>query len=571
MSDSTDQPPNFFGSASGSGPARYSNPFYSVALQFAPTNMDAMLWWANHFLFRFPFYRTVLSRVANYFATTLKIECDDSEAKRKYEEVFEELQWKRMLGTAGLNLLAYGNVFASVTQGFNRFLICTKCFKTSNIDKLDDFKFDKECQYRMRCKHCKQELLHTCLDKASKDLKKINITFWNPRQVMIRHEQTTNESEYFWHIPQDYINKVTGVDNRFYSKKTPSAIYDSIKRKKPLAFNASNFIHLKVPTPAGLPDEGKAVPYCLYMFDDFFMLKVLERYNQALMFEDIIPFRVFSMAEAGANPQTNSMLFQNAGNWKSSIDSMIQKRRQDPGAYHTFPFSLNYQQLGADGKQLAPTEFTQAVLTNILNALNIPQELYTMTLQTQAMGPALRLFENSWSFLIDTYNQLLNRMGEVISKVNGLPKARITLMPVTLSDDIERKSIIGQLVSANAIAKSELLGMYGFDFREQVRKKIEEDRTTKELQTEEQAKEQLSQQADGQGQGQSSSPQDVLEQAQEIAQQLFPLDGAQRRSKLQEIKGQDQTLYSAVKQALDEMTSGAKSSGVQSAKQQQQK
>lgn len=565
--------PGFFPSGSNSKD-RYANPFYGVPLQFLPQNMDQMLWWANHFLFRFPFYRTVLSRVANYFITSLKIECDDADAKRKYEELFADMEWKQVLGMTGLNLLAYGNVFATITQGFERFLVCGSCKRISNIEKVRDYEFDKQCAYTCVCRGCKKKSKHTVVDKPSKDLKKVHVTFWNPRHVIVRFEETTSDAEYYWNIPQEYINKVTAPNNKFYSKKTPRAIYDAILEKKPLAFNTKNFVHLKVPTPVGLSTypEGKAVPFCIYMFDDFFMLKVLERYNQALMFEDIVPFRVFAMADAASNPQQNNILAQNGAQWQAAIQRMIQERRLDPGSYHMFPFTLNYQQLGADGKQLAPTELTQSVITNLLNALNIPQELYTMTLATQAMGPALRLFENSWSFMIDVYNQMLNQWADVISKINGLPKAKVNLMPVTLSDDIERKSIIGQLVSANAIARSELLNMYGFDYREQVRKKMEEDRTLKELQQEEATKEQLRQMAQSGPQGTQggggSTPQDVLENAQQIAQQLFPLDPHERRAKLQEIKASDQTLYSAVKQALEEMTNEARSGGVDQAKQQ---
>lgn len=560
----------FAGPELGGGAQRYSNPFYGVPMQFLPQNMDTMLWWSNHFLFRFPFYRTVLGRVANYFITSLKIECDDSEAKRKYEETFKELEWKQTLGMTGLNLLAYGNVYGSITQGFERFLICPKCQKTSNIEKIETYEFNEEHEYVLQCKGCKRNGKHEVLDKPSRDLKKINVTFWNPRQVAVRYEDTTGESEYYWMIPQEYIQKVTQKNNKFYSKKTPRVIYDSIKQKKPLAFNEKNFVHLKVPTPAGIPTDGRAIPHCIYLFDDFFMLKVLERYNQALMFDDIIPFRVFAMADAQSNPQQNSVLFQNASDWKANVQRMIDARRRDPGAFHVFPFTLNYQQLGADGKQLAPTELHQAVMGNILNALNIPQELYAMNLQTQAMGPALRLFENSWSFMIDIYNSMLQKLGETVARVSGLPKAKISLTPVTLSDDIERKSIIGQLVSSNSIARSELLNLYSFDFREQMRKKLEEDEITKELQEEQAAKQQLQAASAAGPQGGGGSPQDVLEQATEIAQQLFPLDGAQRRAKLQELKAQDQTLYSAVKQALKETDTGAKSNGLSAAKQQSQ-
>src|ERR1017187_4144419 len=167
--------------------------------------------------------------------------------------------------------------------------------------------------------------------------------------------------------------------------------------------------------PVGIPTEGKGVPLCIYMFDDFFMLKVLERFNQAIMFEDIIPFRVFSMAQQGAgNTQINPIIHQSAPQWKAGIEKMIQQHRQDPGGYQMFPFQFQYEHLGGDGKNLAPTELIQNTIGNILNALNIPQELYTMTLQTQAMSPALRLFENSWSFMIDTYNNMLEEWGDIV-------------------------------------------------------------------------------------------------------------------------------------------------------------
>lgn len=568
--------PNFFSGGSG-GPSqlRYSNPFYGVPYQFLPTNIDMQLWWANHFLFRFPFYFTVIKRVSNYFITSLKIECDDSEAKKRYEEIFEEMHWKEVLSQAGINLLAHGNMMATIAQGFDRFIQCQtpNCARITNIEKINDYDFTKEGHYVKTCKACKIKGKHEVIDKPSKNLERLQVIFWDPREIQVRFDRATNAAEYYWDIPQEYSSKVTQPNNKFFSKKTPKPIFDAIYSKKLMAFNDKNFIHIKVPTPAGMPQTGKAVPFCIYMFDDFFMLKVLERYNQALMFEDIIPFRVFSMADkSSSNNQINPIIHQSAPQCQAAVKNMIQAHRQDPGSYHLFPFQFNYEHLGADGKALAPTELIQNTIGNILNALNIPQELYTMTLQTQAMSPALRLFENSWSFMIDSYNNMLDEWADIISKIQGLPKAKVRLTPVTLSDDIERKSIIGQLVSANSIARSELLGIYGFDFRDQVRKKMEEDEITKQLQEEQQLKDQVEQMAEsGSGQQQGgSTPGDVLDKAQQIAQQLFPMDAAGRRGKLQEIKASDQTLYAAVKSALDQMTSGAKSQGVDQAKQQGQ-
>jgi hypothetical protein len=64
------------------------------------------------------------------------------------------------------------------------------------------------------------------------------------------------------------------------------------------------------------------------------------------------------------------------------------------------------------------------------------------------------------------------------------------------------------------------------------------------------------------------TPQDALAQAQQIAQQLFPMDGSQRRAQLQQIKSVDQDLYAQVKAQLDQLGSQAKSQGLQGAKQQ---
>ena len=584
MADNYDQPTGFFPNA-GQKSDRYVNPFYGIPLQYLPLNIDHMFWWADHFLLRFGFYRAALLRIANYFITSISIDSDDSDYKKKYEEAFETLKWKEKLGMLGLNLLAYSNVFMSVSQGFDRFLKCPKCNNIVRIDKFKKYKFDGKLTYSGKCQKrgCNHNGKLECIDKPSTNIDKITTVFWNPREMRVKYEETTGKMDYYWDYPSNYVAKVSRPNDRFYAQVTPRVIYEAIAAKKLINLHDSTFLHIKLPTPAGVKTDGRAVPLSIYMFDDFFMLKVLQRFNEAICFEDINPFRVLALAtESGG--AANPVLTQNSTTWKREVANMIQEHRLDPGAYHTFPFPLNYQQLGGQGKNLAPTEMIAQSIQGILNALNIPQELYTMNMQYQAIGPALRLFENSWSCMVDAYNTFLQHQADVLSKTKGWPEAKVRLIPVTLSDDMERKSMIAQLVASNSIAKSELLGLYNFDWREQVRKKIQEERDVKELQEEEQIKEQLNdakrmkdtgQQPQGQAQQggvdtstANMSPGDVIQKAQEIAQQLFPMDGAARRTQLQQIKATNETLYSQVKQELDKLTSQSKSQGLQQSKQQ---
>jgi len=589
----------FFSDASG-GRDNYANPFFGIPLQYLPLNMDGMLKWANQFLLRFGFYRTALQRIAYYFITQLSVECDDEESKKEYEDIFEQLNWKEFLAEAGLNLLAYSNSFVSINQGFDRFLICPKCAKVSLINRINNFKFDKG-KYVYQCPSCQFKGMHKAIDKPNKDVERIHIRCWDPLEVKVRFEDTGGQAEYFWEVPQLYKNKVTAKNDKFFAKKVPKMIYDTIFENKMVAFNDKNFIHVKLPTPASLKTDGKSVPLCMYMFDNFFMLKVLERFNEAICYEDINPFRVIAM-DSGVAPSNPIMGNMNSGSWSAAVDNMIQDHRRDPGAYHKFPFPINFQQLGGDGKNLAPVELMQMAQHNILNALNIPQELYSMTLQTQAVGPALRLFENSWSWMVDGYNKLVQHWGEVIGKIRGLAPAKISLLPTTIADDMEKKSVMANLMASNSIARSELLRIYGMDFKDQLRKKMQEDLDAQELQEEEQEKQQIrsSQKAsifnqqggqqgsammggqsgqnpasggspsDGVTSGAGQSPQDILSQAKDIATKLQPMEGSERRSELQKIKAINETLWSAVKGALQQMDNGAKSDGLKQSKQQGQ-
>lgn len=569
---------------------RYANPFYNIPQQYLPTNMDGMLWWSQEFLMRFGFFRAAIQRVADYFITELLVECDDEEAVNEYKEAFEELRWKEVLAQSGLNQLAHSNDFLSINQGFNRFLTCPQCHKFSLIDRIENFEFNKG-KYTYSCPSCSFKGVHKVVDKPLKDVKDINIVHWPAREIKIRFDEASGKSEHYWQIPQSYKKKVTAKGDRFYPKTVPSVIYEAIFEDKMIKFTKKNFLHVKMPTPSSLKTDGKSVPLCLYMFDDFFTLKVLERFNEVICYEDINPFRVIAMAD-NVPIQHPALSMQDGGDWSAAVDAMIENHRKDPGSYHKFPFPLNFQYLNRDGKQLAPVELIAEARNNILNAFNVPQEFYAMTLQSQAVGPALRLFENSWNSLIANYNKILQHMGEVIGRIRGLTPAKISLIPITFADDMERKSVIGQLVSSNSIARSEFLELYGFSYKDQLRKKMQEEREAAEIQEEEQKNQELKKinkasifgqqgQAGGQpgmpqspgasvGTGAGMSPQDILAQAQEIATQLQPMDGAQRREELQKIKAQNETLWSSVKAQLTQMDSGVKSQALQQSKQQGQ-
>lgn len=561
------------------GSIRYPNPFFGVPLQFLPQNIDDQLWWADQFLIRFGFYKAALQRVADYFLTSLTIEADDSEAVEEYKDIFEEMNWRGELREAGLNLLGFGNAYISVQQGFNRFLNCPKCKRFTIIQRFDDFEFDKG-EYSCKCRGCGYKGKHRAVDKPISDTSKIRINHWNPREIKVLWDDATKEAEYYWNIPDNYKRKIEQKGNKFHAKVTPQIVFEAIKDKKMIQFSPKNFMHLALPAPITMKSDGRAIPPSMYQFDQFFMLKVVERYNEVICYEDINPFRVISMT-TGTQMSNPVLGNQHGGTWAAAVDEMINANRRDPGTYHKFPFTFEYQHLGADAKATAPVELMQMMQRNILMSMNIPEELMSMTMQQQQTGSSLKLFENAWACLVDKYNKMLQLIADVVGRIKGLTPVKVTLAPITFADDMERKSIIGQLVSSNSIARSEFLNLFGYDYRDQIKKRMEEERITAEIQEEEQKKNELSrasrssifgqpgQQGGAQGMTAGGSPNDTLQQAQEIAQQLQPMQGHERRQALQEIKAQNETLWSAVKAQLEQADRGVKSNALAQSKGQQ--
>jgi hypothetical protein len=74
----------------------------------------------------------------------------------------------------------------------------------------------------------------------------------------------------------------------------------------------------------------------------------------------------------------------------------------------------------------------------------------------------------------------------------------------------------------------------------------------------------------GQQPGVPMSPQMLLNQAQELAQQLLSMDETTRRSQLIQLKQSNPTLHAQVKQIMEDMSQDASTQGVAAMRQQMQ-
>jgi hypothetical protein len=60
------------------------------------------------------------------------------------------------------------------------------------LEKIQEFKFSKKAQVSFTCAghQCGYKGAHEVIDKLSKEVKDMSLTFWNPREILVHYEET---------------------------------------------------------------------------------------------------------------------------------------------------------------------------------------------------------------------------------------------------------------------------------------------------------------------------------------------------------------------------------------------
>jgi len=309
-------------------------------------------------------------------------------------------------------------------------------------------------------------------------------------------------------------------------------------------------------------------------------------------------------------------------NWSSKMQEMLVQHRRDPAGWHTAPFPVTYQTLGGEGQQMSPHMLLKQGTADMNDSLGVPVEMYQGTMSLQAAPTAIRLFESTWPHVQAQLNGFLNWLIKNVSQTFGWEEAKAKLQTPTYADNLERKQMIFQLQSAQQISKQTAFASLGIDPEEEQRRIIEENRFQQETQREfeeEEAKKQEMQETMAQmsapppqqqmggapvdpntgmpmdpamaqgggggmvqpmggmpgmtmpGQGSmATTPQELMQQAEEVANQLMAMPETARKSELINLKRSNPVLHAQVKQIMTDMTQQAASQGVSQMRQQAQ-
>lgn len=579
----------------------FPDPWMDYASLEMPKSLTNVLQWCEFIWLTMGTYRMASERVVRYFLTRVEIEDVSDDEAEKYQDFLENtLNVIPQLACLGDDFVCYGNSFSSLIAPFDRYLRCPKCGLERPIEKVV-YTFTKNFDFDGTCPGCQKKVTYARKDRRSANDNDFHIARWSPHNMLIQHNALTHDVEYRYRFPDDLKKKVKSGD-KFLLRTTPWEMLDAIRQDKLFRFDKDRIYHMKEPTLAGVRTQGWGIPRMISNFKQAYYVQVLHRYNEALALDYIVPFRL--LTPQGGNSQTaDPLLHQNLGVTKGQVLNMVAEHRRDPATWHFLPFPMQYQALGSEGMQMATHELIAAGNDELLNGMGVPADFYKGTLQLQAAPMALRLFQQTWPQIPASYSGWLTWIVRQIATIKNWEPAQARMQPVTLADDIEKKQVLMQLSAAREVSKSTAFGPFGIDFREEQRRIYDEMRQQSELEREfqneeaerAQMEEQLAMVEQGAAGGMpgapgmppmggampgapgaptgggtpmpapaaagmvmgggaantSMTPQQMMLQAEQLAQQFLGMPYEVRKSEMLKLKQTDEALHALVKSKME--------------------
>lgn len=523
----------------------------------------------------------------------------------------------------------YGNAFASVLVPFKRLMICpqnncgTQIPLSEIADKANEgifrFRFENCSDFVATCPRCKFRGAWKIYDLAEKDESKLRIKHWSPHEIEILHCPYTDQCRYLWRIPEDYKREIR-AGTPYFLERASQEVIKAIKNNQLFCFDDNVIYHMREPVVSGLQTRGWGLSRVLMNFRQIWYVQVLRRYNEAIALDYVIPFRLITPesrngSSAGGGVAVDPLLSIGMGDFMGSVRKMIGRRARDPAGWHTLPYPVKYQVLGGDASQLAPRDLLDQGYETLLNEAGTPVELYRSSLTLQTAPVALRLFEATWHHQVHDINDFLSWLAKQLSQILSWEAVTASMKKVTYADDMNRQMALLQLMMGQSISGTTALKSFDINWRDEQRQLSEEAR----FQQEQQAviQEEMDQAAFGQqiakGQGAAGggqqgapagqgggapadpaaagggmpapgpvsqyvqsmgpntpvTPQDMMAQAQSLAQQLLGLPESQKDSELRMLKQKNEVLHSLVRANMDKIRHQARMQGGSMVMQQQ--
>jgi hypothetical protein len=600
-----------------------TSPFKSITRELYPETMEDVLAWAQELWLHHGLYSQAINKAVRYFMTDIEIGNSQGEkinyATRTKYKSFLKSRYDVMteMASIGDEVVAFGNSFTSLYIPFVRNLVCPDCGFSAPLKEMyrhikwQDYSFKGKCP-GIDCRFKGTFKVHD-IKLPTHELNP-TIVHWPPQLMGINKHPVSGRTIYTFDAPEskELVAKLDEGD-RLYLEETPMEMIEAVHLKQKMEFYSGEIYHMTTPTPTYISEGlgGWGLPKFMAEFENAIMVMLLDKYNEVIISDYIVPFRVLSPppgqpAMAGSS---DPMLNIGAGNFVAKAKTMLESHRKNPSGWNFFPFALNYQMLGGEAKNLTPVELLEHMEMRLLNSMGIPQEMYSSSFN-QSAGPIIgfKMFERVWQHFADELNKWLRWFVDKNGELFQWEKVDARLVPVSVFEDPDIREAKLQLAASKQVSKSTAFRTLDLD-AEYEEERVAEEEEAFAKRAEEKArkmeKKQINMQAvntpapgeamlmaeqqaaaaqgapppAGPGGAPGGMPpssggntgnatmDEMFVRAEQVAGEIFQMPAGQRKSALIQLKKDDEALHALVTQQIKKIEQNASFQGLEMARQ----
>jgi len=574
----------------------FSSPWLDPAGDHLPSDWHSVLRFCEKLWYMNGIYAQALTRMAAYFVTKIKIDDVEGTEKERWGEYIEQdLGLTKWTIDCARNYNAYGDVKVSPMAKITRLLRCGKCRQQIAPIREWDYKFERGKFATMgRCPRCKQNSNLERVDYRSTDRKKIHLHIWNPYTISLKHNEITGSNTYYYKMPSRIKGKILSGDIDML-EDTPWEFVECAMSGKPLMLYPDSILHLRDVPLAGVNSGGNGLPRAMSNHRQAYLMQAYKRLNMVMALEYSAPLRSLSVDDSIGN--VDPTMGADFGDIQNKLSALIADWKRDPAAIHISPVPIRYSAWGGEGFNMVRHEQQRVAMEELLTGLGVPVDFFVGTFRNErAAGQTLRLMERSWQDLVSGLNMALSWVADVTSDLLGWTKPKLSLESTTTSDNEYLHRILLDLWAQNKVSGRTAMRPLDIDpieeqkqlIQETVdsqevadRAKIRQDNQMQNIQQFLASPEEQQQQAAAGGGGAPGSavgtgpmantpirPDELMAQAQQMAEQLMAQPEPQRRQALANLRREQEVLHAAVLREMDKLRSRLGTEAVNSQSQQ---
>lgn len=601
---------------------KFIDPFLKQSTLSIPENWTELLDFVTHLSIADPLYTEVIKRTVAHFITDIEFvdKTGDKDERDRFKDILVQgLDIHNVALRAGMEFFLYGNSFLFVYTPFTRSLVDRRdgsyreypisdfpeSLVSFNLSTLTYSVPDPVSVREGTSVYLAPKVNLEFIDRRSKDADRIKIMNLNPRYMQLNRNPISGAREYIYRFEEFFVADVKAGNRLYQINTTPRAMLDAISKGQDFKFAPDQIFHFCHEFITGLSHNGWGIPKPVLNYQAIHQGQVYNCINEAVGLDYLTPLRLITPTPSAAGAGGDTAMSVNLSMFVPTMKQFINVKRQDPTAMFAAPFPVNYQELGGNGKALAPVDLLQYQTEQTLNAAGFPANLYNLNLQMQVIPTAIRQFESTHGPLYHSLNSFYQWVAKKVLNILGKPLMGVRLVRPSVADDLERRHVLLNLAGGGEISRSTAYKPWGVsdpvaEKEKRVREDMDIEKKVAELNAEfqksmetgsmdqihgmQQAALQEQQAAAAGGMpgsggaahmpppaaGGDTTPLDVLSQGQQMAQQWLSMPEGDRRKAMRDVEATNPNLYAVAKQAMEEMRAQGASQGRKMVEQQMQ-